>query len=586
MSTFDPPRRYAPGGVTDTGDVVFTWQLTPSHITDPVILQLPPKNVLPVIFVPGIMGSNLQSNGSNGDPIEPVWVLNNPTIFNTGKLKDHPIGLAWATKNKKPGDRQRVLHPARVDIYPGGAVPEQTGGSVHELEQYTRRGWGEVGEGSYHGFLLWLEQVLNGQGYNPARWPQFSFTAMSATPEPGAPIEEPKLPPNQRMAIPGLAERAENGPIELLSDELLARAQFRMPVYACGYNWLDSNIAAAKRLSERILRVIDDNNRFGRCSQVILITHSMGGLVARACQQLPGMQDAIAGIVHGVMPAVGAAVAYRRCKIGMRDEDAMAGLVIGETGQDVTAVFAQAPGALQLLPTAQYHKDWLTIDAPSGRSILREPNTGDPYQDIYLRRDRWWGLVREEWLSPPGGIPLWWDIYKDNIELAREFHEGIRDAYHPHTYVFYGKDPHVPSFEGIHWQLQPGAIRPDDRPSPFAEQVSRMDFADVRDDGNNPLRVGGRLTTFASSLAGGPWPSITTLNSSYWDLICAKQDGGGDGTVPVSSGAFPLRQGGGAIQQQLGLAGIEHEPAYHDEQARLFTLHALQKIAAKAKVSP
>jgi hypothetical protein len=66
--------------------------------------------------------------------------------------------------------------------------------------------------------------------------------------------------------------------------------------------------------------------------------------------------------------------------------------------------------------------------------------------------------------------------------------------------------------------------------------------------------------------------------------VCARQDGGGDGTVPVSSGAFPLHNGGGAIQQQLGVLNVQHEPAYHDETVRLFSLYALQKIAARAKV--
>ncbi|HET7329372.1 hypothetical protein [Dyella sp.] len=45
------------------------------------------------------------------------------------------------------------------------------------------------------------------------------------------------------------------------------------------------------------------------------------------------------------------------------------------------------------------------------------------------------------------------------------------------------------------------------------------------------------------------------------------------------------RSGGAAIQQQLGIPCIEHEPAYHHMTAHLFALYALQKIAAKAKVT-
>lgn len=577
MTASDDEVRYAPGAATPEGHHVFSWQLTPRYLTDPVILELPPEDVLPVIFVPGIMGSNLR----NKHDAQSVWKLNNPpAALNVWKAKDKPGGLLLDMASASAGDRQKMLHPERVEVDPGGAVPKKTGGSIYDVKQYVDRGWGEVGEGSYHGFLLWLEYVLNGQGYNPARWRQFYYTAMSALPKPGEKPSVPTLRPGIRMAMRGLPEQGDVGPLELDSSELLARARFRMPVYACGYNWLASNVVGAERLRQRILDVIKANNHAGaHCSQVIVITHSMGGLVARACQQLNGMQEAIAGMVHGVMPSVGAAVAYRRCKIGMRDEDAVAGMVIGSTGQEVTAVFAQAPGALQLLPTKQYRSDWLTIDGPSGKSLETEPSTSDPYKDIYLREDRWWGLIRKEWLNPPGGTGLKWGQFTWNIGFARKFHDSIQNAYHPNTYVFYGKDQTVPSFEGVHWKIQRGTP-PDDKSPPSPDVVSKMGFADVRDDGSNPLYVGGKKEVIPV-----PGTYASTLESSYWELVCGKQDGGGDGTVPISSGAFPLHSGGDAIQQQLGIAGVEHEPACHQSSTRTFALYALQKIAAKAKVS-
>lgn len=48
--------RIAPLSYNARGNPVHTWTLTPSHITDPVHCILPPDGVLPVIFVPGIMG--------------------------------------------------------------------------------------------------------------------------------------------------------------------------------------------------------------------------------------------------------------------------------------------------------------------------------------------------------------------------------------------------------------------------------------------------------------------------------------------------------------------------------------------------
>lgn len=574
--------RYAPGGRGADGTHEFRWQLTPTNFTDPVILELPPDHVLPVIFVPGIMGSNLRNKNSK----DPVWNLNS-----TG---GQPTALVQSKLMLNAGQRQIQLNPSRVEVDPRGAVPEHPVGSVYDPKSYTSRGWGEVGETSYGDFLVWLEQVLNGQGFNPAKWPQFSYVSVSASPVPGQPRDVPPLTSGIRMSmdqLEGLSKLAEKGSADLYSDDLIARARFRMPVYACGYNWLDSNFVGAQRLKDRILSTIKENNRGkSRCSQVVLVTHSMGGLVARACQQLDGMNDVIAGIVHGVMPAIGAPVAYRRCKVGMADENQpswlhpkdklaarLGALTIGYSGPEVTAVFAQAPGALQLLPTAQYRSDWLTIDDPSGKSMRSEPRTGDPYKDIYLREDRWWGLARKEWLSPTGGSNLTWSIYEQNVAAAKSFHTNIRNSYHPNTYVFYGKDREIPSFECVHWKLRRSAFSPNAETPPTPQQVSDMGFGAVRDDGNNPLHVGGGITVLPSL------ESPNVVDTSYWDLVCAKQDGGGDGTVPVSSGAFPLHSGGASIKQQFGLMGIEHEPAYRDHTAQLVTLYALQKIALDAK---
>jgi len=376
--------------------------------------------------------------------------------------------------------------------------------------------------------------------------------------------------------MPGLPLGAERGEVEsVTSDELLARARFKMPVHACGYNWLDDNSKAATRLAN----LVETLCKQYRCDQVALVTHSMGGLVARACHLLPGMRDRIAGIVHGVMPASGAAVAYRRCKVGMWDEDLKAALVIGKDGPGVTAVFAQAPGALQLLPTPDYvpHRKseaWLRICDEQGR-LVAYPGT-DPYRDIYLRRDRWWGLVREEWLAPKDGQPIGWEDYKRNILLARDFHVDLHDSYHPNTYVFYGDDAEQHSFERVTWQMRPGTA-PDGRPRPDAIAASRLGFPDVRDEGRTPLHVGGQRQprTFGKD-----------TQTSYWELHCLMQDGAGDGTVPGSSGSAPLRRDRqGCIRQQFRLEGFKHEPAFKDEGARQVTLYALVKIAAQARRS-
>ena len=96
----------------------------------------------------------------------------------------------------------------------------------------------------------------------------------------------------------------------------------------------------------------------------------MGGLVARACaKRIP---DKIAGVIHGVMPALGAPVAYRRIASGTETSSPSNGPVenltasrlakiLGETPQKTTPVLATSPGALQLLPNHLYPQPWLHV---------------------------------------------------------------------------------------------------------------------------------------------------------------------------------------------------------------------------------
>jgi len=562
-----PPERNQQAQIDKSGKPTFEWTLTSSRLTDTVRLIAGPFNVLPVIFVPGIMGSNLKSKEDG----KPVWRLD------TG-IGGIPWGMLKQFATKGPGPRQQLLHPARSEVDDSGRVPKN---GKHSEKIYRERGWGEVGEGSYQKYLLWLEEQLNPAEGNPALWYDYyqAEATLSAPPKPG---DKPKLFPGIKMGMRGEPFGAEKQPFEpIRTDDLIARARFMMPVYACGYNWLDSNDNAAERLQARISEIIRKNNQGQyRCQQVLLVTHSMGGLVARACAELDGMADKIVGIVHGVMPSNGAAVAYRRCKIGMRDEDFGAGLVIGSTGQEVTAVFAQAPGALQLLPAHTYAPGWLKIVGDQGQKLLEYPEAGKTsYDQIYREKNQWWGLVNEAWLSPKEGAPIDWSSYENNIEFTELFHKRILGKYHPNTYVMYGADKKQPSFEKVTWRAKKG-IAPNRGAPPSQESVKGMPHSDIRGAGSTPEYVGGELEVSPSYGEGMP----ITYQSSYWELHCELQDGEGDGTVPKSSGAAPMNEGKNNIRQQFKLTGFGHEPAYKNEGVQRACLFAINKIVGTAKV--
>lgn len=542
------------------------WQLSDTKLVDAVRLSLPPTHTLPIVFIPGIMGSNLCDLRNR-----PVWLLNS--------VKGVPVGLAagWARRNS--GERQMILHPERTQVYSGGAVPNKQDSNGYSEQHYRARGWGEVSEASYHKFLLWLEGRMNLER-NPANWDDFSNDSIREAVALADRLNR-KLPPGLTMQMHGLPKNAEPGHLvdPITSDDLLKRSKANFPIYAFGYNWLASNQEAAKLLRERIEKIIAENNVGQvKCTQVILVTHSMGGLVARACSQLPSMEKRIVGIVHGVMPATGAAVAYRRCKVGMRDEDFAAGLVIGSDGKEVTAVFAQSPGALQLLPSEGYGPNWLEVSDPSEKILASLPVT-DPYKEIYLERNKWWGLIREEWLRPEGGTPISWNIFTMNVGLAREFHRSLAGKYHKNTYVFYGGGEAKESFARIRWNIVRGNLFEKEGSIPLVSSIVSMSHQNLRTDGSIALYVGGRSET--RTVQRGDAPVALTVEMSHWEVRCGMQDSAGDGTVPVRSGQDPRKKGVNNILQQFVLSGVKHEPAYRDYPvAQQVTHYAITKLAS------
>jgi len=131
---------------------------------------------------------------------------------------------------------------------------------------------------------------------------------------------------------------------------------FDFPVFAFGYNWTDCNANSGSKLSARIDEIIEEaKSTTGKCEKVILITHSMGGLVSRAASELSGAQARILGIIHGVQPATGSAAAYWRVKAGFEGMGPTS-RVLGNDAHTVTPILGNMPGGLQLLPN-KYYRD-------------------------------------------------------------------------------------------------------------------------------------------------------------------------------------------------------------------------------------
>ncbi|WP_321896908.1 lipase/acyltransferase domain-containing protein, partial [Paraburkholderia heleia] len=407
--------RVVPGTVADDGSRHYV-SVTSAPDSSTAVCYMIPDRVIPVIFVPGIMGSNLCA--TNG---KPVWVVNSPAGM-----------LPWATKNA--AYRKLTLDPSKTKVYGDGALPE---GSQLTPAQMKDRGWGTVSKKSYGDWLVWLQNALDDC-------------------HPGTDHGKKGLRANleEMIIAPGLEK--------LTKAEIGLSYRYRMPVHAVGYNWLKSNEDGSLFLAREIERIMGGYRKIGRCDKVIVVTHSMGGLVARHCSEFAGYHDKILGIVHGVMPATGSATAYKRVKSGTESDGTVKGNitshVLGATAEEITAVFAQSPGALQLLPSPDYGNGWLKIE-DGELPVPPLPASGDPYLDIYTKRHVWWGLIDDRIINPL-------DTKKKNVEqnynnysslvntVVRSFHTAIASRYHAHTYAFYGDDVKHKTWGDVVWKCR------------------------------------------------------------------------------------------------------------------------------------
>ncbi|WP_409267507.1 esterase/lipase family protein [Massilia sp. BHUDP2] len=534
---------------------------------------VPPNTILPIIVVPGIMGTNLRAK-------------TNPRL---GRLNDErnekltPGAIAWRPPNDipsavrdahvwdklSPRDRQKWFDRATLEVDDRGPiiVPQTDDGYVVTEAELRSRGWGEVHAESYGLLLSSLQSQLNqtfgmdekthrrfvkphwkrAMGYDPRKWGVREI----------APLTEAHL---------------EN------------YAKNYYPVYCFGYNWLDDCETSANLLEKRVADIIDSWRKLSRtCEKVILVTHSMGGLVARACaKRIPGK---IAGVIHGAMPAYGAPVAYRRIACGTEAfspsngvKDDIAGYVIaqilGDSPEKTTPVLATSPGALELLPNHLYPGPWLHVRVVKVRGqanpadherkagikpteeaatdYLKLPSSiaPNPY-DLYRDMRRWYRLIDPHLADPAKkhkkGVLK---AITDAIDTAEAFHRSLGDYYHPNTYVFYGDDRSKLSFGQVRWVARQWGN------SATALTTSNVSTAQILGrsyDRSRRVMVEGK-----TDLRFEPDP----------------QDTRGDGTVPHQSGAGPA----GKVKQLFAAQGFDHQGSYNNSDILMLTLRLIAKI--------
>lgn len=497
------------------------------------LIKMIPDRIIPVIFVPGVMGSNLQGTGDSKDV---QWLL------------DSEGGAAWDWAFADEKHRKKHLTPSSMRVLDTGKIAEGTPIPAEELK---RRGWGEVGFMSYGATLPWLENALN------------DFQNAEG---------------GERAALRKRALQALVGESPITDAEFELSYKYRFPVYACGYNWLDSSAVAAQRLGECIDAAIQRYRKQKmKCEKVIIVTHSMGGLVARHCSEVKGYSNKIFGVVHGVMPAIGAAAVYRRFKSGTEGAVGPA-MVMGNDAAEMTAVLSSAPGPLQLLPTPEYGNGWLKIRDGANEHSL--PKNGDPYGEIYTVRGKWWSMAEDHLINPlneernpkkrQAQVDADWEVFNDTMrEEVKKFHVAIKGKYHPNTHAFAGVDANTRAYGTVTWTGNGGTWMRGDRAADVlgAKALDPTEFNTTR--------------TVAATLDGSGW--LKAENQRY---KISDPDEDGDGTVPQRSGRAVRKACRSYAEMRVG-----HEPAYKfaegAEYARAcrFTLRAIVKIAQDVQMT-
>lgn len=543
----------------EKGGSVAKGYCTPTADKVPQKMSVPPRRVMPIIFIPGIMGSNLRMSAASQAALQ----KNNNIAWRPDDLTE---GADMITAS--PAYRQIQLDPenTELDIYHLSAPtgdPNETASARHVVsginvnlkiegdtplltdelpkpgtrvmkETKARlRGWAEIYFGSYRKVLEECEQHLNSiepfvpygywtqiAGVDPSTWGAHSSSNLKA----------------------------------ISYDECKkALAGCWYPVHAMGYNWLESNrlsgMKTAKRIRDLMMKYRVDGYQ---CEKIIIVTHSMGGLVARALihPEMGNLESEVLGVVHGAMPAIGAPAAYKRMRCGFEDGlFSISPKVLGNYGNEVTAVLGNSVGGLELLPSNAYGNNWLEIR--QNKKLLKSlPVNGDPYKEIYLLKGRWYGLLRPEWLNPAESSISGIENSFRLLEKAKNFHLTINSSYHINSYATYSAEAARPSWEKIVWNID------DD----FSKQG--WDELGILSDNRQ-----GKLTLRDTK---------SDKNDKVASVALGTSTGPGDQTVPLRSAEHQLNSGKfkGIFRQ----FGYEHQNSYSDKNVLRATLYSIVRI--------
>lgn len=599
-------------------------------------VTIPPKKIIPIIFLPGVMGSNLRMTKKRQDylkrPDNRSWRPDDMVDKSGNLAVVTGSGLGGWFRSASPRDRQLAFDPNETEVeyyqysienerfFPGGDVTkgsdvrhnnvpddflgvpplisvspkknaqvdaiQRPGVSEKFIPREIRetpahiarwRGWSEVlFAGAYGEMLQKTEFFMNNitkKGQILPHWkidPSDQATGRYSYGQQAYPSVAKLLIKNPKE-FGGLS----GTPIE--NSDMLKIAPCWYPVHALGYNFLQSNSISAAVIAERIRGIVIGYQGCGfKCNEVILVTHSMGGLLARALihpkygNMLNDKTVKILGIYHNVMPTLGAASAYKRMRFGFQEKsgplNTLAAQVIGIDGEHATAILANTPAPLEMLPGMAYGQEWLKVVDASDRLLWSWPRGKDSaLESIYLQpANAWWRLINPSWVNPAniplnkgGGIDNVMQRLKDASILLKE----IDKTFHPNTYASYCASKEFLSYGEITFKVIEGLeIRNSSNPENITPPPSKWRLLTDDAKGNLTVQAGTRILKL----------KLQNANSA------------GDETVPSDRSARHI-PGNRFIHGEKSGTGYEHQNSYTHPHVLASMLYSIVQIAKTAK---
>lgn len=388
-----------------------------------------------------------------------------------------------------------------------------------------------------------------------------------------------------QQAYPSVAKLLIKNPKEfgglsgtpIQNSDMLKIAPCWYPVHALGYNFLQSNSISAAVIAERIRGIVIGYQGCGfKCNEVILVTHSMGGLLARALihpkygNMLNDKTVKILGIYHNVMPTLGAASAYKRMRFGFQEKsgplNTLAAQVIGIDGEHATAILANTPAPLEMLPGMAYGQEWLKVVDASDRLLWSWPRGKDSaLESIYLQpANAWWRLINPSWVNPAniplnkgGGIDNVMQRLKDASILLKE----IDKIFHPNTYASYCASKEFLSYGEITFKVIEGLeIINSSNPENITPPPNKWKLLTDDAKGNLTVQAGTR---------------VLKLKLQHANSV-------GDETVPSDRSARHI-PGNTFIHGEKSGTGYEHQNSYTHAHVLASMLYSIVQIAKTAE---